>query len=291
MKRTFQEESSNTASASTGRDVANKDAAAKDHNSTRSESEKELVRTPFKKQCPFCGKQFAYLGTYGRHLDSRKGDELHPTEKVAEIRLNVVRRGGENTEGDVPVTLESVEAMVEKALKYKEKRKVSSKAYNEKAPVRERNKLRRKQRDEHIKAKMETLDWVLGHFSAVTTPQTFAGMVCLLLPPAKWPLGTPDEETFDLLLDTLSNNPDNETLGRLHSTFNVWERQSAAEQRQAWGHELRKCLGEIIGNRTLYEILCIPMTAEVMVRRPENDEKGVPEIGEKGSAERAEKGV
>lgn len=240
-------------------------------------AEKPPLKTPFKKQCPFCGKQFAYLGTYGRHLDSRKGDDEHPAEKVAELRQNVVRRGPENTEhqgGNLPGFVRNTKERIEDAEKTKQKRKVSSKAYNEQEPVRERNKLRRKQRDEHIKAKIETLDWVLGHFSAAEAPKTFTAMVCLLLPPLKWPSEVPNERTFDLLLDSLSNDPDNETLGRLHSTFNAWERWPEAEKRRLWGHEVKRCLHEIIGNRTLYDILTIPRTAEAMMRRPPLPETG-----------------
>lgn len=116
--------------------------------------------------CGFCGRQFSRKGTYGRHLDSKKGDSSHPAHEVEALRASVVRRGQKREE----VALEKksgpekldIGLMPKNPGKVKKSKNEVSRMYNSKESVKEKNKLRRKERDLRIKARLGACDWYIS---------------------------------------------------------------------------------------------------------------------------------
>lgn len=196
-----------------------------------------------KKFCKFCKKQFSHQGSYGRHLDLKKGDKLHPTEEVAKIRNNVIRRNGS-------LDTDRIEAR-------KTKKKVASKIYNKRENVKEKNKIRRKLRDREIKAKLLTNEWFLDQLGSISTKhsqQSFAMWVCLYLPVANWPVASlPTTTEFNTLLSMLANNETN-MIDEVKGAFTLWQGYSPEKQRELWVNEQKTALEETLGNFTLIEL-------------------------------------
>ncbi|KAM9907138.1 hypothetical protein OXX79_001138 [Metschnikowia pulcherrima] len=112
--------------------------------------------------CEFCGKQFSRKGTYGRHLDMKKGDPNHPLEAVAALRSGVVRRAysaGAKTAND-EYRVDKSKQTPQKHAQKKTKKEIS-RLYNSKETVKEKNKARRKQRDLRLKAQLMASEWYL----------------------------------------------------------------------------------------------------------------------------------
>ncbi|ANB12057.1 hypothetical protein AWJ20_292 [Sugiyamaella lignohabitans] len=80
-----------------------------------------------KKVCQFCGRMFSHPGSLGRHLDLKRGNRLHPAALVDRIRGDVKRRGD-------PVEV-------------KNRRAQRARLYNSREDVKQRAKLRRKERE------------------------------------------------------------------------------------------------------------------------------------------------
>ncbi|KAM9922653.1 hypothetical protein OXX59_005677 [Metschnikowia pulcherrima] len=113
--------------------------------------------------CEFCGKQFSRKGTYGRHLDTKKGDPKHPLEAVAALRSGVVRRAhssGAKFASD-EYRVDKSKQTPQKNAQKKSKREIS-RLYNSKETVKEKNRARRKQRDLRLKAQLMASEWYLS---------------------------------------------------------------------------------------------------------------------------------
>lgn len=196
-----------------------------------------------KKYCAFCKKHFSHQGSYGRHLDLKKGDELHPEEEVAKIRSKVIRRNG-------PLDTERIAGQ-------RSKKKIASKLYNKREDVRERNKYRRKLRDRDIKARLLAYDWFLGQLGspdpAVKTESvSFARLVCLHLPVQHWPLGAPPSlESFNILVKSLSHDLP-ELLNQVNDAHSAWQNIAPEKQAEIWVLEQRNTLQETLGSLTLF---------------------------------------
>ena len=112
--------------------------------------------------CEFCEKQFSRKGTYGRHLDTKKGDPKHPLEAVAALRSGVVRRAysaGAKAASD-EYRVDKSKQTPQKDAQKKTKREIS-RLYNSKETVKEKNRARRKQRDLRLKAQLMASEWYL----------------------------------------------------------------------------------------------------------------------------------
>ena len=196
-----------------------------------------------KRYCRFCKKHFSHQGSYGRHLDLKKGDELHPVEEIAKIRSKVIRRNGF-------LDNERIEAR-------KSKKKVASRIYNKRENVKEKNKIRRKLRDREIKAKLLTNEWYLnqlGNGSAKHGLPTFAKIVCLYLPVRSWPAGSPPAEgAFDDLI-SISANHSSMLLEEVKDSYTIWQSYSVEKRRDLWFAEQKKTLEESLGNLSLIDL-------------------------------------
>lgn len=196
-----------------------------------------------KRYCKFCKKHFSHQGSYGRHLDLKKGDDLHPIEEIAKIRSKVVRRNGF-------LDNERLEAR-------KSKKKVASRIYNKRENVKEKNKIRRKLRDREIKAKLLTNEWYLNQLGSGSPKlglSTFAKLVCLYIPVKSWPFGSPPgEEMFENLI-AVSANHSNTLLEEVKDSYSVWQSYSFEKRRDLWFSEQKKTLEETLGNFTLIDL-------------------------------------
>ena len=113
--------------------------------------------------CEFCEKQFSRKGTYGRHLDTKKGDPKHPLEAVAALRSGVVRRAysaGAKAASD-EYRVDKSKQTPQKDAQKKTKSEIS-RLYNSKETVKEKNRTRRKQRDLRLKAQLMASEWYLA---------------------------------------------------------------------------------------------------------------------------------
>ena len=196
-----------------------------------------------KRYCKFCKKHFSHQGSYGRHLDLKKGDELHPVEEIAKIRSKVIRRNGF-------LDNERIEAR-------KSKKKVASRIYNKRENVKEKNKIRRKLRDREIKAKLLTNEWYLNQLGNGSTNHglpTFAKIVCLYLPVRNWPVDSPPaEEVFDELI-AISANHSSTLLEEAKDSYTIWQSYSLERRRDLWFAEQKKTLEETLGNFSLIDL-------------------------------------
>lgn len=192
-------------------------------------------------ECQFCKKTFASKSTYGRHLDSKRQDPLHPASEVDLIRKNVVRRG-ENSKLD-PL----------RQLRAKSARKKASSIYNSKPDVKERNKRRRRERDVGIKAKLHAHTWYLGKLSyeKQIAAKTFLEMVALYLPPENWPAHgeIPGETEFLKIVGLVSG----EVSGALFAAWDQWKKYEGNRE-EKWRQESMKIMREVLGSTSLHEI-------------------------------------
>lgn len=217
--------------------------------------------------CGFCGATFASKGTYGRHLDSKRGDSKHPQVQIDQIRANVVRRGPNR-----------LKERVEKA---KQSKSILARAYNSKEAIREKNKLRRKERDMRIKARLNATDWLLSAIEGSTNTQSdfatqpkfstqpqfssFSTAVAVLLSPRSWPVfGTvPGETEFKKLLAVLSlaERPLQE---RLFLKYGEWKKMEEKCKHELWQKDVDQALRNYMGQFSIWEL---SHASEVLLRK------------------------
>lgn len=192
-------------------------------------------------KCQFCGKEFKFRGSYGRHLDSKKGDELHPAEEIEKVRSNVIRRGDKRS------TPENTDES-------RKKRKEASKAYNDKDSVRAKNIARRKSRDQRIKARLQACDWFLDSISGPqpTPNSSFPYLVATRLGASHWPsFGTaPDGKVFNMLLGQLEGGD----LDTLYEAYKEWNLKSESQKLEAWHTELWSAMKEHLQGTSLWQL-------------------------------------
>ncbi|ODQ65883.1 hypothetical protein NADFUDRAFT_51162 [Nadsonia fulvescens var. elongata DSM 6958] len=216
-----------------------------DNNSNvKSELESNLAVLPTgadpKKMCQFCGKIFSHPGSLGRHLDMKRGSRLHPAEQVDLIRGDVKRRG------DV--------------VEIRARRAKRAKVYNARLDVKERARLRRKQKDRHYKASVEANKKFIGRLGMPSLPThpTFAYMVLYFLPPNQWPHDPPTAQTYSDLELSLGNLNNADMYQRYYEFLNVafetWQQISKQQRQDIWLREIRRAAEESLGNLSLFEL-------------------------------------
>lgn len=184
----------------------------------------ESPNTPAGLICKYCGLHLSSKGTYGRHLDSRKGDPKHPKEEIEKIRANVIRRGKSRLSESVEIA--------------KNKKRLLAKTNYSKVSVQEKSKLRRKERDTRIKAKLKATEWFCDTLASNITPinpSTFGGFVAIYLPPKLWPpFGeVPGENEFKRLLAIFSLE-ENTLSNKLFEAFTNWKHLDDATKIESW---------------------------------------------------------
>lgn len=178
--------------------------------------------------CKFCGLSLASKGTYGRHLDSRKGDAKHPQEEIEQMRANVIRRGKSRLKESVEIA--------------KQKKRQLAKAHYSKELVQEKNKLRRKERDTRIKARLKACEWFLEKLAGNAAPRelyTLSGFVATFLPPKLWPQfgQVPEESEFKRVLAILSLL-ENALSSKLFEAFATWKKLDETTKLDLWRRDL-----------------------------------------------------
>lgn len=194
-------------------------------------------------ECRFCGNHFKTKSTYGRHLDSKKGDSQHPANEVEVIRKDVVRRGEKR-----PPTEES-----------KARRLKASKTYNDKDSVKEKNKLRRKNRDEQIKAKLQAAEWYLHKISGSTysqVPKLFPYLVASHVSLDQWPEydEVPGRAEFNHLLAKLKE------VDEIYESYRDWKQKDEDARKREWHSEAWRALKEM--KTSLWELRNAPSLVE-----------------------------
>ena len=177
--------------------------------------------------CGFCGATFASKGTYGRHLDSKRGDSKHPQVQIDQIRANVVRRGPNR-----------LKERVEKAKKSKS---VLARAYNSKEAIREKNKLRRKERDMRIKARLNATDWLLSAIEGSTNTQSDFKKLLAMLSLAERPLQE-----------------------RLFLKYGEWKKMEEKCKHELWQKDVDQALRNYMGQFSIWEL---SHASEVLLRK------------------------
>lgn len=202
-------------------------------------------------ECRFCSRKFASKSTYGRHLDSKRADALHPAEEVDALRKNVVRRGE-------PRVVDPTKQERDRLAKQE-----AARSYNLKVDVKERNKKRRKDRDVRIKSNLDAYACFLSKLAKgnVKEPTTFLEMVAVYLPMSNWPKfgDFPAESELQKVLAVL--------VGRsaAESVFPAWAdwKNFDGDKVKMWQETSDKVLREALGETSVHEIVnCEAMVKE-----------------------------
>lgn len=196
--------------------------------------------------CKYCGKHFSHKGSFGRHLDLKKGDSLHPLEQINVIRSTVARRGERNNKRHKKVPNSNI------TIKEKSKIMASSNIVSEN--IKEKNKIRRKLRDRHIKSKLMTSQWFIEQFvgkESVTEKSSFARYVSLYLPVKLWPI-IPDSSSYDLVMSCMETR--NLDKHKLETSFEEWKSLETTRREQIWKTESYNAISATIGNICLVDL-------------------------------------
>lgn len=207
-----------------------------------------------KRVCVYCKKQFSHQGSYGRHLDLKKGDSLHPLDEINAFRSKVIRRGNSS-------------------FKKQSKSKKPNIILNDEIGKEEKNKIRRKLRDRRIKAKLFSIDWIINRFghTKLSESDNFAKMVCLYLPRSNIPKRHPNFDTYELLMGYLTSIKDqldgNGLIEKTHQTYQDWTKLSEPEKENLWLYEYNKTLNETLKDFSLWQLQNISK----LIHNKEND--------------------
>lgn len=197
------------------------------------------------KHCVFCGADFQQPGSLGRHLDRKKGDNLHPSDKIDQLRQNVTRRKKPSGSDDDLVK------QVNKRIKKQE----IAKRYNLKDDVRERNRLRRKMRDRQIKSRLSVLEDFQNGFGDHSDISNFGHFVCMFLPVGQWPDTPPDGNLRDIVVDGVKRYKHPLwTEDKVYEAFERWEKLPHDMKQTVWQQECKQSLDQTLKNVTLYDI-------------------------------------
>lgn len=216
--------------------------------------------------CQFCGHVFSHPGSLGRHLDLKRGTRLHPSDQIDLIRKNVKRRG------DV--------------VEVKARRAKRARVYNSREDVRERSRLRRRQKEREEKARIKANEAFIESIGKPTLPPhpSFAYLVLFFLPPTQWPHDPPTSQTLGLLKRTLegffsqaeegetldisepqpeprddsqlniSNNLFEEYTNKVNVAFEQWRLMNKASKMTIWAREQRRIAEAALGSLSLYDL-------------------------------------
>ncbi|KAK9463513.1 uncharacterized protein V1516DRAFT_667979 [Lipomyces oligophaga] len=195
-----------------------------------------------KKTCIFCRKTFSHPGSLGRHLDLKRGTRLHPAEAVDQLRGDVKRRG------------DIVEIKARRARRAKE--------YNARDEVKERAKMRRKEKERSMRSREEAKLNFLNRLGMPALPPhpSFPYMVLYFLPPAQWPHDPPTQETYNqltLALDPSLHMEDDRYLdwsSKAKVAYDNWQQLNKAKKLEVWNREQRSAAEAALGTLTLLDL-------------------------------------
>lgn len=197
------------------------------------------IETKLKKWiCSFCNKPFSHQGSYGKHLDYKKGDNVHPLDEVDKIRKAVKRRDGSSK--------------VKKKTQILASSKV--KLINDSADNKEKTKIRRKLRDRHIKSKLLTQDWLINQFGTTSAIESFADLVALYLSLNQWPTTIPDSSTYERVSKVISDRNDFELSDNLLTKFMNWQSFSEVKKQELWKNAKSQAIKSTIGDFCLNDL-------------------------------------
>lgn len=195
-----------------------------------------------KKTCPFCHRTFSHYGSLGRHLDLKKGSKLHPFDIIDKMRADVNRRGD--------------------AEKVKQRRRLKAKIYNAREDIKQRNRIKRKERDGLLKkknTKMKELYYNLG-YPKVSVTESFCYYLIYFLKPAEWSDNLPDENSLQLLLSVISNifSSDVSYLSQLtqsvHKSYEAWNKLPEHQKLILYLQEFKNSMKIVLNNTTMFEL-------------------------------------
>ncbi|KAK9470357.1 uncharacterized protein V1510DRAFT_423385 [Dipodascopsis tothii] len=197
-----------------------------------------------KKTCVFCHKTFSHPGSLGRHLDLKRGTRLHPADEVDQLRGDVKRRG------DV------VEIKARRARRAKE--------YNARDDVKERAKLRRKEKERSMRSREEAKVNFLNRLGmpALHPHPSFPYMVLYFLPPSQWPHDPPTQETYNqltMILDPSMHLEDERYMdwsSKAKVAFENWSVLNKGKRAEVWNREQRSAAEAALGTLTLFDLGC-----------------------------------
>ncbi|KAK9386746.1 hypothetical protein V1515DRAFT_639401 [Lipomyces mesembrius] len=195
-----------------------------------------------KKTCIFCHKTFSHPGSLGRHLDLKRGTRLHPAEQVDQLRGDVKRRG------------DIVEIKARRARRAKE--------YNARDEVKERAKLRRKEKERTTRGKEEAKGNFLNRLGlpALQPHPSFPYMVLYFLPPSQWPHDPPTQETYNqlyMILDPSMHIDDDRYLdwaSKAKVAYDNWVGLAKNKRVDVWNREQRSAAEAALGTLTLFDL-------------------------------------
>jgi hypothetical protein len=195
--------------------------------------------------CSFCNKSFSHQGSYGKHLDYKKGDNLHPINEIDNIRSSVKRRNGSKTKINKPKCRNSLVTS-----------KVASKIdFNQDNRGRELTKIRRKLRDRHIKSKLLTQGWLLDQFgSYVKLEPNFAELVCLYLKINQWPTSFPDSQSYELVSKSMEKINNSSLSNKLLDEFIKWQNLTDQQKSHSWRRARTEALNDTIGRFSIQDL-------------------------------------
>ncbi|EGW34740.1 uncharacterized protein SPAPADRAFT_63972 [Spathaspora passalidarum NRRL Y-27907] len=214
--------------------------------------------------CPYCHKEFTSKGSLGRHLDSKKGDPVHPLDEITAIRSLTKRRIVEVPRGSRKAAQPAPpsEGTSKKRKVIKKSMARSQISVDPASGQREKSKLRRKLRDRRIKAKLLTNEWLLdqfGNYPLVEPKPTdpgskFAHITALYLPVSKWPDSYPDNSSYDLVVNELKTRDRLDLLSILTIAFHTFEQLPLQHKVDIWRRETLRCLRPTIGSFSIADL-------------------------------------
>lgn len=214
------------------------------HNDVDEETKMTLSMKP-NYVCSYCHQSFSHKGSYGRHLDNKKGDSLHPHDEIVEMRSSVIRRTGNTIKP--PTSKVHKRSLVNS--------NISSHGPESSVVVDkiEMSKVRRKLRDRHIKSKILTYKWLMDQFGTISHPSnvSFADSVCLYLPINQWPIKYPDKLCFDQLNTQVS---DDDLKGSIANQFVEWQSLDQEQKKEAWDQTKSQMISQSIGQFSIADL-------------------------------------
>ncbi|KAI5955687.1 hypothetical protein KGF54_001189 [Candida jiufengensis] len=210
------------------------------------------------KTCQFCDKQFSQKGSLLRHLDTRKGDSLHPIDKIDLIRNNSIRRRSVDI---TPITDFNKIPITRKRRASKKSMARSQMSSDSASGQKEKSKLRRKLRDRRIKAKLISNEWMIDKFTKQVmpdikqqpiTPSTFCYFVAFYVPIKSWPLLSTGYPTTSLYEEVISQINDQEVLVNIfNQSLQSYEQLGVEDKRRIWLEQIQYCLNSSINEINL----------------------------------------
>lgn len=209
----------------------------------------------FQKTCQFCGRVFTHPGSLGRHLDLKRGTRLHPADQIDIIRADVKRRG------DI--------------VEVKARRAQRAKAYNAREDVKERARIRRRQKGRLDRFRAQAQNKFMERIGMPSLPPhpSFAYVVLYFLQPSLWPHDPPTSQTLDQLqhalqpLESINSKTYADYLNKVNVAFEQWKIMNKQSRMEIWHREQRRVAEAALGSLSLYDLGSRQVWLEKEVKR------------------------